>query len=176
MEKEELNYVDETPQMPEEVSDNVEDILLGDDMQEDPQSGSKDQEVQELKDKYLRLLAEFENYKKRTTKERIDFARYASQELIVSLLPIMDDFDRALKHGQATEGSQLIHNKLITLLKQKSVTEMISTGELFDASLHEAITEVSVSEDQKNKIIDTVEKGYYISDKIIRYAKVVVGK
>ena len=75
MEKEELNYVDETPQMPEEVSDNVEDILLGDDLQEDPQSGSKDQEVQELKDKYLRLLAEFENYKKRTTKERIDFAR-----------------------------------------------------------------------------------------------------
>lgn len=129
-----------------------------------------------MKDKYLRLLAEFENYKRRTSKERIEFAKYSSQELIAGLLPVLDDFDRATSHQQMTEGTTLIHQKLLQILKQKGLIEMQSTGEVFDASLHEAITEVQGPEDQKNIVIDTVEKGYYLHDKIIRFAKVVVGK
>ncbi len=189
MEKEEINFMDELPQNPQELSstdhqkeqviEDFDEILEEDDADDegkDQSAPSSAQEVQDLKDKYLRLLAEFENYKKRTTKERIEFAKYASQEMVASLLTILDDFDRTAKHGHSTEGSQLIHTKLLTMLKQKGLNEMISTGEVFDPSLHEAITELPVAEDQKNKIIDTVEKGYYLSDKIIRYAKVVVGK
>lgn len=137
---------------------------------------SRDQEIQELKDKYLRLLAEFENFKKRSAKERIDFAKFASQELMTSMLTVIDDFDREVKAGQTTEGSKLIHNKLVQILKQKGLQEMNSTGEPFDSSLHEAITELPVGDEMKNKVIDTVEKGYYLNEKIIRYAKVVVGK
>lgn len=159
---------------PEELTDPIEnqDDLVDESVKSEP----VDPGLNEMRDKYLRLLAEFDNYKRRTSKERIEFAKYSTQELIVSLLPVIDDFDRAAKHQQTTEGTNLIHQKLVQILKQKGLEEMDSTNQVFDASLHEAITEIAVPENQKNKVIDTVEKGYYLHDKIIRFAKVVVGK
>ena len=156
--------------------EQMEEIESGDDMMDAGQAGTASPEIQELKDKYLRLLAEFENYKRRTSKERIESSKFASQDMIASLLPVLDDFERESKYGLATEGSTLIHNKLSQILKQKGLVEMESNGQVFDPAVHEAATELTVPDDKKNRIIDTVEKGYYLSDKIIRYAKVVVGK
>lgn len=141
-------------------------------------------EVGESKDKYLRLYAEFDNYKKRTVKERLDLINTAGRETISALLPVIDDFDRAKKSADDdssnevfTEGVSLVYNKLKGLLESKGVKAMESTGEVFDPELHEAITEIPApTEDMKGKIIDTIEKGYLLNDKIIRHAKVVVGK
>jgi len=141
-------------------------------------------ELAEQKDKFLRLYAEFDNFKRRTSKERLDLIRTAGQDLILDLLPILDDFDRAQKLAIDTnnkdlypEGLALIHNKILSTLTQKGLKQMESTGETFDPESHEAIAEIpAISNDQITKIIDTVEKGYSLSDKIIRFAKVVVGK
>lgn len=136
------------------------------------------QEYNELKDKYLRMFAEFDNYKKRTVKERIDTLRSAAQDTLSAFLPIVDDFDRAAKNGEGlNEGILLIYNKINGIMSQRGVKAMESNGEDFNAELHEAITEIPVpDETMKGKVIDTVEKGYFLNDKIIRYAKVVVGK
>lgn len=177
---EESSINDKKSSEPEEMTENQVDtpveVINEENNSDTKSSSSKDQEIQELKDKYLRLLAEFENFKKRTARERIDNAKYASQELMTALLTVMDDFEREIKAGVATEGSKLIYNKMLQILKQKGLQEMISTGESFDAALHEAITEIEGGDELKNKVIDTVEKGYYLNEKIIRYAKVVVGK
>ena len=141
-------------------------------------------EVAESKDKYIRLYAEFDNYKKRTVKERLDLINTAGRDTISALLPVLDDFDRAKKSADDdstnevfTEGVTLVYNKFKGLLNSKGVKEMTSTGESFDPELHEAITEIPApSDDMKGKIIDTIEKGYMLNDKIIRHAKVVVGK
>lgn len=133
---------------------------------------------EELKDKYLRLYAEFENYKRRTIKEKMEMIRNASQDTITSLLPVMDDFDRAAGSEEGlSEGMQLIHNKLRTTLEQKGLKAMNSTHQPFDPELHEAVTEIPApSEDLVGKVVDTIEKGYILNDKIIRHAKVVVGR
>lgn len=135
------------------------------------------------KDKYLRLFAEFENFKKRTSKERIELFKTAGQEVISSLLPIVDDFERALaeveKQGNTKdfEGFQLINNKLQETLKNKGLTEVeVNAGDAFDAELHEAITQIPAGDDQSGKIIDITAKGYQLGEKIIRYPKVVVGQ
>ncbi|MBK6362398.1 MAG: nucleotide exchange factor GrpE [Saprospiraceae bacterium] len=141
-------------------------------------------ELEESKDKYLRLFAEFDNYKKRTVKERFELMKTAAQETIVSLLPVLDDFDRAKKSADDpnspevfSEGVSLVYHKLYTTLQHKGLVEMESTNQDFDAERHEAITDIPApSEDLKGKVIDTIEKGYLLHDKIIRYAKVVVGK
>lgn len=141
-------------------------------------------EVAELKDKYLRLQAEFQNFKRRNTKERLELMGNAAKETLVALLPVLDDFDRAKKNAEdddniepLSEGVMLVYNKLHTTLKQKGLAPMESNGEAFDPELHEAITKIPApSEDMKGKIIDTVEKGYLLNDKIIRHAKVVVGE
>ena len=141
-------------------------------------------EVNELKDKNLRLYAEFDNYRKRSSKERIDLVKSAGQDVIASLLPILDDFERANKQlenstdiNAVKEGILLIQAKLKSLLEQKGLTPMQSAGETFDADLHDAITEAPApSEDMKGKVIEEIEKGYYLNDKIIRHAKVIVGK
>ena len=140
-------------------------------------------ELAELKDKYLRLFAEFDNYKKRTVKEKLTLMKTASQDIMESILPVLDDFDRAKKSADDennsevfSEGVSMVYNKLNSLLKSKGLEQMNSTGETFDPELHEAITEIPApTEDMKGKIIDTIEQGYYLNDKIIRYARVVVG-
>ena len=146
--------------------------------------GSKtDAELADLKDKYLRLAAEFENYKRRTTKERADLFKTANQELMTALLPVLDDFDRARHHTKDTddahavrESIDIIHSKLQKTLNQKGLTPMETKGGAFDPDLHEAITQIPVpSDDLKGKIVDEVERGYYLGDKVIRHAKVVLG-
>lgn len=141
-------------------------------------------ELSESKDKYLRLFAEFDNFKKRSMKERLELMRSASQDVMQSLLPILDDFNRAKKSAddesteeQFSEGVSLVYNKLNTTLAGKGLNKMESTGEVFDPELHEAITEIPApSEEMKGLVIDTIEQGYYLNEKIIRHAKVVVGK
>jgi|TARA_B110000879_G_scaffold61417_1_gene86248 molecular chaperone GrpE len=136
------------------------------------------------KDKYLRLFAEFENFKKRTTKERIELFKTAGQEVISSLLPILDDLERAIsqfeKQGTLEEiqGFVLINNKLNGILKSSGLEiSTVNIGDVFDAEIHEAITQIPAPEEaQKGKIIDVVEKGYQLGEKIIRYPKIVVGK
>ncbi|MEM9917907.1 MAG: nucleotide exchange factor GrpE [Bacteroidota bacterium] len=141
-------------------------------------------QVSELKDKYMRLVAEFDNYKKRTVRERLDLMATAAQDTLSALLPVLDDFDRAKKNAEDesskepfSEGVMLVYNKLYSSLKQRGLEPMESNGEAFDPEIHEAITEIPAStEEMKGKVIDTVEKGYKLKEKIIRYAKVVVGK
>ena len=143
-------------------------------------------EVQEAleaeKNKFLRLFAEFENYKKRTAKERIELFKTASQEVMVALLPILDDFERALseldKADDKLTGIQLIYNKFFDTLKQQGLTKMgIEPNAVFDAELHEAITQLPASDDHpKGSIIDVVASGYKLGDLIIRYPKVVVAQ
>ena len=135
------------------------------------------------KDKFLRLFAEIENYKKRTSKERIELFKTAGQEVISSMLPVVDDFDRALKEAQKQENSadfegfRLISNKLNETLKSKGLVAIeVNAGDTFDAEKHEAITQIPAGEDQSGKIIDVTEQGYQLGEKIIRYPKVVVGQ
>jgi len=141
-------------------------------------------ELQEQKDKFLRLYAEFDNFKRRSAKERIDLINTAGKEVIQSLLEVLDDLERAEKQmqqgsdiNQIKEGQRLIFQKLKNTLQTRGLKEMESIGQEFDVDLHEAITDIpSPSPELKGKVIDQVEKGYFLNDKIIRFAKVVVGK
>ena len=144
-----------------------------------------EQEISELKDKQIRLFAEFENFKKRTAKERIDLFRNAGVEFFEAMLPVLDDFDRASKHREEVKdnhelqkGFDLIHSKLLGVLEQKGLKSMDSSvGKDFDTDFHEAITQIPApSDDMKGRVIDETEKGYFLNDKVIRYAKVVVGQ
>ncbi len=141
--------------------------------------------LQTEKDKYLRLFAEFENYKKRTTKERIELFKTASQEVVTAVLPILDDFERALAHieddkeaEELRKGVLLIYQKMVKTLEQKGLTIIeVNAGDVFDPEIHQALTQVPApSDDLKGKVIDCVEKGYKLGDKIIRHPKVVVGQ
>ncbi len=141
-------------------------------------------ELAEQKDKYIRLFAEFDNFKRRTAKERIDLMQTAGKDVIVSLLDVLDDCDRAEKQMQQTEevtlvkeGIALVFHKLRTNLQSKGLKVMESVAAEFDADKHEAITEIPApTPDLQGKVVDEVQKGYYLNDKIIRFAKVVVGK
>jgi len=139
--------------------------------------------VKELNDKYLRLFAEFDNFKKRTAREKNEMMLTAGKEIIISLLGVLDDCDRAEKQLKAStdnslemEGTFLVFNKLRTILQQKGLSPMESISFDFDVEKHEAITELEVNEELKGKVIDELEKGYYLNNKLIRFAKVVVGK
>jgi molecular chaperone GrpE len=140
-------------------------------------------ELQEMKDKYLRLYSEFENFRRRTAKEKTDLLKSATQDLMTALLPVIDDLERA---RQATggardveavkEGVELVFHKLSNTLQHKGLKPMQAIGEAFDPEVHEAITQVPVQEEgQKGKVIDEVEKGYFLHDKVIRFAKVIIG-
>lgn len=141
-------------------------------------------ELQEQKDKFIRLMAEFDNFRRRTAKERLELIQTAGKDVIISLLEVLDDCDRAEKQIQASEdvtqikeGVTLVFSKMRSSLQSKGVKEMKSVHEEFDADKHEAITEIPAPNDElKGKVIDEVQKGYYLNDKIIRFAKVVVGK
>src|SRR5690606_1979927 len=140
-------------------------------------------ELEEANNKYLRLYAEFDNYKRRTSKERIELLQNAGKEVIGDLLSTLDDFDRALKAMDLSdsvdsikEGVVLVSKKLKTTLQQKGLKEMESINQPFDAEIHEAITKIPApTDDLKGKVVDEIEKGYYLNDKVLRYAKVVVG-
>ncbi|MFC5408864.1 nucleotide exchange factor GrpE [Larkinella bovis] len=140
-------------------------------------------ELTDLKDKYLRLYADFENFRRRTAKEKIDLISTANEGLLVALLPVIDDFERALKSAETTsdvdalkEGVQLIFNKFSKVLETKGVKPMTSVGQVFNPDLHEAITQFPApSDDLKGKVIDETEKGYFLNDKVIRFAKVILG-
>jgi len=139
--------------------------------------------IQELNDKLLRLYSEFDNYRKRTLKEKADLSKTASEELITDLLPVLDDFDRAMKSFDTTdsvdalkEGVLLIHAKFRSILTNKGLQEIKSLGEPFHTDYQEAIANIPApSEDLKNKVVDELVKGYTLNDKVIRFAKVVVG-
>lgn len=164
----------------QEQTSNQEDIQDTNENQEE----NKTDEVAELRDKYIRLVAEFDNYRKRTNKEKFDLINSAGEQVMLSILEVIDDTDRAdeqIRTSQDVEalrqGVLLIFNKLKSVLQSKGLKEMESTGTVFDPELHEAITEIPAPKSKlKGKVIETVQKGYYLNDKIIRHAKVVVGK
>lgn len=141
-------------------------------------------ELDEAKDKYMRLVAEFDNFRKRNAKERIELIATAGRDIVQSLLVVLDDSERAEKQMESTEdvkaikeGVLLVFNKMRNALQQKGLKAMDSRNQDFDPDVHEAITEIpAASEDMKGKVIDEVEKGYYLNEKLIRHAKVVVGK
>lgn len=128
-----------------------------------------------LNDKYLRLYSEYENYRKRTNQEKADLLLNGSRDMMKAVLPVIDDFERALAATANDEGVMLIYNKLMKILEQKGLKAMEVKGEKFDENLHEAITRIpAAAEEQKGTVVDVVEKGYYLNDKVLRYAKVVV--
>jgi len=142
-----------------------------------------EEQMAEQKDQYIRLFAEFENYKRRTQKEKLEFAQYANQNLMLSLLPVLDDFERALKElaksedDQYLKGVELIYQKFKNTLSEKGLKSIeVKAGDGFNVDFHEAITQISApSEELKGKIVDVIETGYQLHDKVIRFAKVVTG-
>ncbi len=170
--------------------DEVEDAKENaDDQPENRESDLTEEELlkedlQKEKDKFLRLFAEFENYKRRTSKERLELFKTANQEVMTAMLPVMDDFDRAMNELRKSaddnllQGIELIHNKLRETLTSKGLQRMpVEQGDDFDAEIHEAITQVPApSEKLKGKIVDVVEPGYKLGERIIRYPKVVIGQ
>ena len=142
------------------------------------------EDLQDEKEKYLRLFAEFENFKKRTLRERIELFKTANKEVMSALIPIMDDYDRAKSQinnknsNEEIKGLLLIFNKMSEILKSNGLSDIeTSVGDTFDSEIHEAITQISVQENnQKGKVVDVIEKGYQLGEKIIRFPKVVVGK
>jgi molecular chaperone GrpE len=142
------------------------------------------QEIGEYKDKYVRLYADFDNYKRRTAKEKIEFHKTATESLILAMLPILDDFERASKTFTAEmkelepvkQGFDLIYTKMYKALSSQGLVPIKAIGEVFDSELHEAITQIPApSEDLKGKVVDEVEKGYYLGEKVIRFSKVIIG-
>jgi len=135
-----------------------------------------EEELTRERDKYLRLFAEFDNFKKRNVRDRIEMLKYANEEVIASLLPVLDDLERARQAGQLPEGLGLIYQKLLSILEQKGLKPMEAKGTAFDPDLHDALSQVEAgSKSEKNTVVDEIEKGYYLNDKVIRHAKVVVG-
>lgn len=141
------------------------------------------QELEEWKDKYIRLASEFDNFRKRTLKEKSELVKYANEDLLKSLLPVLDDFDRSQLVFEKSDnlsaiqdGVKLIHHKFKNILSAKGIKPMESMNVAFDSEHHEAITSVPASDEtQKGKVIDEIEKGYYLDEKVIRFAKVIVG-
>ncbi len=143
-----------------------------------------EEKVAEMQDKYIRLSAEFDNYRRRTLREKMDLSKYAGENLLLGIIPLMDDFERALKHIDATpdcialsDGINIIYGKFSEFLKQNGVKEIESLNTNFNVDLHEAVAKVPVEDaEKKGKVIDVVEKGYYLQDKVLRFSKVIVGE
>ena len=178
MGKKDKNKEVEEPQVEATTTETVEEetLTVEEQLQED---------LAKEKDKFMRLFAEFENYKKRTTKERIELFKTASQDVMIAMLPVLDDFERALTHieddkeaEELRKGVLLIYQKLMTTLEQKGLSKIeVKQGDAFNADDHEAITQIPApSEDLKGKIIDVVERGYKLGEKVIRFPKVVIGQ
>lgn len=175
------NAIDEVEEDAE--NDNEEKLQDTKESELSEEEGLKE-DLQKEKEKFLRLFAEFENYKRRTSKERLELFKTANQEVMTAMLPVMDDFDRALAELRKSAdenlliGIELIHSKLKETLKAKGLERMkVEQGDSFDAEIHEAITQVPAPSDKlKGKIVDVVEPGYQLGERIIRYPKVVIGQ
>ena len=142
-----------------------------------------EEKLAEMQDKYIRLSAEFDNYRKRTLREKMDMSKYAGENLLLGIIPLMDDFERGLKHMDTStdcmalkDGIDIIYGKFSDFLKQNGIKEIESLNSNFNVDLHEAVAKVPVEEDKKGKVVDVVQKGYYLQDKVLRFAKVVVGE
>ena len=152
--------------------------------QDTDNGGDLQKKYDELNDRYLRLMAEFDNYRKRTLKEKMDLTKYAEEDVIKGILPVVDNMERAIKSLESAqdinavkEGIDLIYKKFQEFLEKRGIKEIEALNKELDTDLHEAVTKFAApSEDLKGKIIDVIEKGYYLHDKVIRYAKVVVGE
>lgn len=175
------NLVDDTVQEEDNDAVNETEEAKTEETVEDPLLKTQ-KELAELRDKYLRNVAEFDNYRKRTIKEKQEIIKLAAKDTVVALLPAMDDFDRVARHAteadeKIPDGVSLIINKLLKSFEQLGVKKMESDGQDFDPELHEALTKIPApSKKLRGKVIETIESGYYLNDKIIRYAKVVVGE
>lgn len=169
-------------------TDNSQDKTAANDTDTTAQDTDKGDDLQkkydELNDRYLRLMAEFDNYRKRTLKEKMDLTKYAEEDVIKGILPVVDNMERAIKSLETAtdvnavkEGINLIYKKFMEFLEKRGIKEIDALNKELDTDLHEAVTKFAApSEDLKGKIIDVIEKGYYLHDKVIRYAKVVVGE
>lgn len=156
---------------------------LNEPVAEESETESLKEQIAQLNDKYLRQAAEFDNFRRRTAKERVELIQTASKDLIKDLLDVLDDSDRAQDQlaktddlTQIKEGVQLVFNKFRNLLTAKGLKPMEAVGTEFDADLHDAVTEIDAGEEMKGKVVAEVQKGYYLNEKIIRHAKVVVGR
>jgi molecular chaperone GrpE len=168
---------EKTDTEPETKGDSSSDTVVSEEM-------SPEEKLAEMQDKYIRLSAEFDNYRKRTLREKMELVNCAGEEIIVKLIPIMDDFERALKsmespgdYNALKNGIDLIYNKFMEFLKQNGVTEIESINKDFNVDLHEAVAKIPVQDDaMKGKVVDVVQKGYYLHRKVMRFSKVVVGE
>jgi molecular chaperone GrpE len=173
-------------ELPNEELNNGEEMNQEQDVQDNPQTGDNQDEqiADEYKDKFVRLYAEFENYRRRTNQERLDLIVSANGGLLKDLLPVLDDLDRAITNNEQLEdvaalreGFKLIQNKFKQILLSKGLKEMEAKGLTFDSDLHEAIANIPAPEAKlKGKVIEDVERGYFLNDKVLRFAKVVVGQ
>lgn len=188
--------VDNPNEQVDPVNDNIDDEseneTLEKNIEEDSEISTKENSpeiileelIREKEEKYLRLVAEFDNYRKRTLREKAELTKLAGEYIITGLLPVVDDFDRAIESMNNTgdtesikKGIELIYSKLREFLKQKNVSEIKAMGKEFDTDLHEAVTKIPAgSKKDKGKVMDVIEKGYLLHDKVIRYAKVVIGE
>ncbi|MBB6004014.1 nucleotide exchange factor GrpE [Arcicella rosea] len=175
--KEELQTEEQVlTQETDNVSENIEAVI--EETVEISETEKLQGEIAELKDKYLRLYSDFDNFRKRTAKEKLEMIQSASEKVIVDVIPVIDDIERATanaQEGEISEGIQLIFNKLINILAAKGLKPMDAKGQVFNPDVHEAITQFPApTEEDKGKVFDVVEKGYYLNEKVIRFAKVVV--
>ncbi|MEZ5083199.1 MAG: nucleotide exchange factor GrpE [Bacteroidales bacterium] len=180
------NTVKSTNKMEVDVNNNLkkESIEIAEEENKDNKIDELEEKLAETNDKFLRLYSEFDNFRKRTLKEQIELTKTASEEIIIELLPVVDDFERAMKAAEETEnqsavneGMILIYNKLKGILEKKGLKAIKSVGEDFNTDFHEAITYIdSFDKKMKGKVVDEIERGYMLNDKVIRYTKVIIGK
>eukprot|EP00746_Dinoflagellata_sp_MGD_P000074 gnl/MRDRNA2_/MRDRNA2_100130_c0_seq1.p2 gnl/MRDRNA2_/MRDRNA2_100130_c0~~gnl/MRDRNA2_/MRDRNA2_100130_c0_seq1.p2 ORF type:complete len:188 (-),score=23.06 gnl/MRDRNA2_/MRDRNA2_100130_c0_seq1:585-1148(-) len=184
--KEEKAEIQEEPKdQAQETAEEVQGTAKEEDKTEEPAKDDYEAKFNEMNDKYLRLYSEFENFRRRTAKERIELIGSASQDIISSLLPCLDDFERAIKSNETSEdidaikeGVTLVYHKFKSTLTSKGLKSIeVNAGDEFDTDLHEAITKIPAPQDElKGKVVDIVEKGYQLNEKVIRYSKVVIGE
>lgn len=187
MQNQEDNFKTEQPEdktMQKETDIKAENEGLADETTESEKGQDSEAMIKDLNDKYLRLYSEFDNYRKRTIKEKSDIIKTAGEDVFKAILPVIDDFERAVKANESVndaaaikEGITLIYNKLKNISQQKGLVAFDSIGEVFNPDVMEAITNIPASdESQKGKVIDEIEKGYKLGDKVIRFAKVVIAQ
>ena len=167
----------------DQTTDPTEEKESKEEAEEKSESPSVEDQLSESKDKYLRLYSEFENFRRRTSKERVNLISTANRELMSDLLPVIDDFERAMDASKDNkdenafkEGVELIQNKFVKVLEGKGLKKMgVKKGDAFDDEMHEAITQIPAEKKLEGKIVDVVEAGYYLGETVVRFAKVVVG-